>query len=49
MKYVVTLEQLRATEAGRAFLAQPITLTPIEEEIWDKIQAQEQAQIPLDI
>ena len=43
MKYAVTLEQLRATEEGRKFLTQPITLTPEEEKIWYKIQAQEQS------
>lgn len=41
-KHVVTLKGLAATEAGRAFLNELITLTPEEEKIWEKTQAQEQ-------
>ena len=42
-KHVVTLKEVATTEAGKKYLDKLITLTPEEEKIWAKIQAQEQS------
>ena len=42
-KHVLTLKELATTEAGKKYLDKLITLTPEEEKIWAKIQAQEQS------